>query len=88
MKYARPTRRTGTARHTTYPGANFPELYAQVTRIEMTKGPKSAFPGQKFYHTFGRGVRAVGVPAGTYGMKTRAILLVGHKHLWFMQKVS
>jgi hypothetical protein len=29
-------------------------IYAKVTRIEGTKGTKSAFPGQRFFHNFKR----------------------------------
>lgn len=76
---------------------SMPELYADVSRIEMRKGGKSAFPGEKFYHEFkGGAVKALGIPMGAeihingmvYAVKTRCIMLRGKNDLWFYQKVK
>jgi hypothetical protein len=44
-------------------------IYAQITRIEGTKGKGSQYPGQKFYHRFSRPYPAM------YGLKDGSLLI-------------
>jgi hypothetical protein len=71
-------------------------IYDQVDRIEATKGSRSNFPREAFYHDFKPGAVEDGLPAGTtvrlpggrtFRLPRRALLIHGARDLWFLQNV-